>query len=138
MSMMTELADDLDEAIKAEDSVKFHNAYVKLTAACNACHEADGFGFIKISRTAIVANRDLAVQRRDVLGQVRGQGGSLNSRPAGRSRGTPAHASSRPHRDVDGRRPEGGTPKTLRVAQNSAITASGPNGGLRSTRLSNT
>ena len=48
MSTMTEPTDELDEAIKAKDSIKFHNAYVKLTAACNACHEAEGFGFIKI------------------------------------------------------------------------------------------
>ena len=40
--------DDLDDAIKAKDIVKFHKAYARLTAACNACHEATGFGFIKI------------------------------------------------------------------------------------------
>jgi hypothetical protein len=48
MSTMTPAADDLDEAIKAKDSTKFLKAYAKLTAACNACHEAAGFGFIKI------------------------------------------------------------------------------------------
>ena len=46
--MMTPGTDDLDDAIKAKDSAKFANAYTKLTAACNSCHEADGFGFIKI------------------------------------------------------------------------------------------
>ena len=48
MSMMTPPADDLDEAIKAKDSAKFVKAFSKLTAACNSCHEATGFGFIKI------------------------------------------------------------------------------------------
>jgi cytochrome c553 len=48
MSMMTEPADDLDDAIKAKDSAKFAKAFSKLTAACNSCHEATGFGFIKI------------------------------------------------------------------------------------------
>jgi cytochrome c553 len=48
MSMMTEPADDLDDAIKAKDSAKFVKVFSKLTAACNSCHEATGFGFIKI------------------------------------------------------------------------------------------
>jgi cytochrome c553 len=48
MSTMTPPADDLDDAIKAKDSVKFSKAFTKLTAACNSCHEATGFGFIKI------------------------------------------------------------------------------------------
>ena len=48
MSQMKPPADDLDEAIKAKDSVKFAKAYSRLTAACNSCHEATGFGFIKI------------------------------------------------------------------------------------------
>jgi cytochrome c553 len=40
--------DDVEEAIKAKDGKKFTTAFTKLTAACNSCHEADGFGFIKI------------------------------------------------------------------------------------------
>jgi len=48
MTMMTPAADDLDDAIQAKDSVKFRNAFSKLTSACNSCHEATGFGFIKI------------------------------------------------------------------------------------------
>ena len=48
MSTMMPPADDLDDAIKAKDSVKFANAFTRLTAACNSCHEAAGFGFIKI------------------------------------------------------------------------------------------
>jgi cytochrome c553 len=47
-AMMTPGTDDLEDAIKAKDSAKFANAYTKLTTACNSCHEADGFGFIKI------------------------------------------------------------------------------------------
>jgi cytochrome c553 len=46
--MMTPAADDLADAIRAKDSVKFSNAFGKLTAGCNSCHEAAGFGFIKI------------------------------------------------------------------------------------------
>jgi cytochrome c553 len=48
MTMMMPSADDLDGAIKAKDSVKFRAAFSKLTSACNSCHEATGFGFIKI------------------------------------------------------------------------------------------
>ena len=47
-AMMTPGTDDLEDAIKAKDSARFANAYTRLTAACNSCHEADGFGFIKI------------------------------------------------------------------------------------------
>ena len=46
--MMNPATDDLDDAIKAKDSAKFLKAYAKLTASCNACHEAAGVGFIKI------------------------------------------------------------------------------------------
>jgi len=48
MSMMTPAADELDEAIKAKDTGKFVSAFGKLTVACNGCHEATGFGFVKI------------------------------------------------------------------------------------------
>jgi cytochrome c553 len=48
MDTMKPVADDLDKAIKAKDSASFTSAYGKLTAACNTCHEATGFGFIKI------------------------------------------------------------------------------------------
>jgi len=47
-SMMTPTVDALDEAIKAKDEKKFVGAFGKLTAACNSCHDAAGFGFIKI------------------------------------------------------------------------------------------
>jgi cytochrome c553 len=48
MDTMRPAAEDLDRAIKAKDAAGFMSAYVKLTAACNACHEATGFSFIKI------------------------------------------------------------------------------------------
>jgi cytochrome c553 len=48
MDTMRPAAEDLDKAIKASDAAGFTRAYSKLTAACNACHEATGFGFIKI------------------------------------------------------------------------------------------
>ncbi len=48
MDKMIPVAEDLDKAIKAKDAAGFTSAYGKLTAACNTCHEATGFGFIKI------------------------------------------------------------------------------------------
>ena len=48
MDTMRPAAEDLDKAIKAKDAASFTSAYSKLTAACNTCHEATGFGFIKI------------------------------------------------------------------------------------------
>jgi cytochrome c553 len=48
MSTMAPVADELDSAIKAKDSLKFSQGFMKLTAACNSCHEAAGVGFIKI------------------------------------------------------------------------------------------
>ncbi len=48
MTMMTPVADEVGNAIKAKDPVKFSKSFSKLTAACNSCHEATGFGFIKM------------------------------------------------------------------------------------------
>jgi cytochrome c553 len=48
MDTMKPAAEDLDKAIKAKNAAAFTSAYSKLTAACDACHEATGFGFIKI------------------------------------------------------------------------------------------
>ena len=48
MTMMTPATDDVENAIKTKDSVKFASGFAKLTTACNSCHEAAGFGFIKI------------------------------------------------------------------------------------------
>lgn len=48
MAMMTPVTDEVENAIKAKDGVKFSKAFSKLTAACNNCHDANGFGFIKM------------------------------------------------------------------------------------------
>ncbi len=48
MTMITPATDEVQNAIKAKDRVKFSRAYSKLTAECNSCHEATGFGFIKM------------------------------------------------------------------------------------------
>jgi hypothetical protein len=48
MTPMTPAADEVDNAIKEKDRVMFSNAFSKLTAECNNCHEATGFGFIKM------------------------------------------------------------------------------------------
>ena len=48
MTPMTPAADEVDNAIKEKDGVMFSNAFSKLTAECNNCHEATGFGFIKM------------------------------------------------------------------------------------------
>ncbi len=48
MSTLTPVADELDSAIKAKDSIEFSRGFTKLTAACNSCHEVVGVGFIKI------------------------------------------------------------------------------------------
>jgi cytochrome c553 len=46
--MMIPACVEVDSAIKAKDSAKFSTAFGKLTAACNSCHQAAGFGFIKM------------------------------------------------------------------------------------------
>ncbi len=48
MTMMAPAADEVDNAIKAKDGVRFSKSFSKLTAACNSCHEATGFGFIRM------------------------------------------------------------------------------------------
>jgi cytochrome c553 len=48
MDTMRPAAEDLEKAIKAKDAAGFTSAYSKLTASCNTCHEATGFGFIRI------------------------------------------------------------------------------------------
>jgi cytochrome c553 len=47
-TMTAQVTDELDSAIAAKDSIKFSNAFEKLTSACNSCHETAGVGFIKI------------------------------------------------------------------------------------------
>jgi hypothetical protein len=48
MTMMKPVADEVQDAIEAKDSVKFSKSFSKLTAECNSCHKATGFGFIKM------------------------------------------------------------------------------------------
>jgi hypothetical protein len=48
MTMMKPVADEVQDAIEAKDRVKFSKTFSKLTAACNSCHKATGFGFIKM------------------------------------------------------------------------------------------
>jgi hypothetical protein len=48
MTTMMPAADEVENAINAKDTVNFSKAYSKLTAACNTCHEATGFGFIRM------------------------------------------------------------------------------------------
>ena len=48
LTMMIPACVEIDQAIKAKDSSKFLVSFGKLTAECNSCHEAAGFGFIKI------------------------------------------------------------------------------------------
>jgi hypothetical protein len=57
---------DIEAAIKARDSAKFAAAFDKLTAACNACHEAANRGFIVIQRPASSAypNQSFAPRRK--------------------------------------------------------------------------
>jgi hypothetical protein len=43
---------DIENAIKARDGKAFAAAFDKLTAACNACHEAANRGFIVVQRPA--------------------------------------------------------------------------------------
>ena len=43
----------LEKAIEAKDGKAFVTGYDKLTAACNACHQATGLGFVVIQRPAV-------------------------------------------------------------------------------------
>jgi hypothetical protein len=57
---------EIEAAVKARDSAKFAAAFDKLTAACNACHEAANRGFIVIQRPATSAfpNQSFAPRRK--------------------------------------------------------------------------
>ena len=57
---------DVEKAIKARDGKAFASAFDKLTAACNACHEASNRGFIVIQRPAAAAfpNQSFAPKRK--------------------------------------------------------------------------
>jgi hypothetical protein len=56
---------DLKSAIDARNGAKFATAFDKLTAACNACHQAASHGFIVIQRPAAspYANQSFAPKR---------------------------------------------------------------------------
>jgi hypothetical protein len=55
----------LEKAIEAKDAKQFAAGYGKLTAACNACHQATGNGFVVIRRPVGPAfpNQDFAPRR---------------------------------------------------------------------------
>ena len=57
---------DVESAIEARDLAKFTAAFDKLTAACNACHEAANRGFIVIQRpaTSPFSNQSFAPRRK--------------------------------------------------------------------------
>jgi len=57
---------DVEKAIKARDGKAFASAFDKLTAACNACHEASNRGFIVSQRPAAAAfpNQSFAPKRK--------------------------------------------------------------------------
>jgi cytochrome c553 len=57
---------DIETAIKARDGKAFASAFDKLTAACNACHEAANRGFIVVQRPAASAfpNQSFAPKRK--------------------------------------------------------------------------
>ncbi len=57
---------DVEKAIKARDGKAFAGAFDKLTAACNACHQAANRGFIVIQRPAAspFPNQSFAPERK--------------------------------------------------------------------------
>jgi hypothetical protein len=57
---------DIEAAIKTRDGKAFASAFDKLTAACNACHEAANRGFIVVQRPAASAfpNQSFAPKRK--------------------------------------------------------------------------
>jgi hypothetical protein len=57
---------DMEKAIKDRDGKAFASAFDKLTAACNACHEASNRGFVVIQRptSSPFANQSFAPRRK--------------------------------------------------------------------------
>jgi hypothetical protein len=57
---------DVEKAIKARDGKAFAGAFDRLTAACNACHQAANRGFIVIQRPAAspFPNQSFAPERK--------------------------------------------------------------------------
>jgi hypothetical protein len=52
--------DAVEQAIKAADAAKFADAYGRLTATCNACHQSSNVGMIviQVPKTSPFANQD--------------------------------------------------------------------------------
>jgi hypothetical protein len=48
MTTMEKSAAQVDTAIKTKDKAAFVRAFAELTAACNSCHKAQGYGFIVV------------------------------------------------------------------------------------------
>jgi hypothetical protein len=48
--IMTEPLQQLEEAIKAQDRIRFAQAFDAVTDGCNACHRAANFGFNTVTR----------------------------------------------------------------------------------------
>jgi hypothetical protein len=50
----------VEEAAKAKDAARFNDAYTRLTAACNACHQSANVGLIAIQvpKSSPFANQD--------------------------------------------------------------------------------
>lgn len=57
---------DIEKAIKDRDGKAFASGFDKLTAACNACHEASNRGFVVIQRptSSPFANQSFAPKRK--------------------------------------------------------------------------
>ena len=57
--------DALEEAAKTKSAPLFNDAYAKLTAACNACHQSTNLGMIVIQapKTSPFANQDFRPQK---------------------------------------------------------------------------
>lgn len=55
----------LEEAAKAKDAVRFNDAYARVTAACNACHQSSNVGMIVIQapRSSPFTNQDFRPTR---------------------------------------------------------------------------
>ena len=66
MSIMSEPAKQLDQAIEAKDSAKFAKAFEDMTAGCNSCHQAIGRGFIaiRLPTSSPFSNQDFAPEKK--------------------------------------------------------------------------
>lgn len=57
---------DLAQSVGEKDSAKFANAFDRLTAACNGCHQAAEHGYIVIKRPTAVpsSNQEFSVRKK--------------------------------------------------------------------------